>query len=92
MSNGICALCNRGPMELTFHHLIPVTLHKNAWFQKTYTREQMAAGIDICRMCHSGIHDLVEEKILGREYNTKEKLLMNEAILKHVNWVAKRKF
>ena len=92
LSHGECELCKRGPMPLTFHHLIPSTLHKNAWFKKNFTREEMQEGVNICQMCHSGIHQLIDEKILGREYNTKDKLLMNESILKHIDWASKRKF
>lgn len=33
-----CDLCQR-EQPLTFHHLIPVCLHKNKWFKKNYTRE-----------------------------------------------------
>jgi hypothetical protein len=91
LSHGSCELCQRGPMPLTFHHLIPSTLHKNAWFKKNFTRDEMQEGINICQLCHSGIHQLIDEKVLGREYNTKDKLLMNEAVLKHVEWASKRK-
>jgi len=39
-----CELCGRENV-LTFHHLIPVTLHKNKWFKKNYTREEMNTGV-----------------------------------------------
>lgn len=93
IKHGKCELCGRGPISLTFHHLIPATLHSNSWFKKNFTREQMQTGINICQLCHSGIHQQVDdEKLLGREYNTKEKLLAHEGILRHVQWAGKRKF
>ena len=92
IKSGICELCNRGPMPLTFHHLIPSTLHSNAWFKKNFTKDQMQEGVNICQMCHNGIHQLVDEKVLGREYNTKEKLLTHEGVFKHIEWVSKRKY
>lgn len=48
--------------------------------------------ISICRKCHKGIHRLIpDEKELARNYNTKELLLADERIAKHVAWVAKQK-
>jgi hypothetical protein len=89
---GKCELCKRDPIDLTFHHLIPRTFHANSWFKKNFTSEQMQEGINICTLCHSGIHQLIDEKVLGREYNTIEKLMTHEGVKKHVEWASKRKF
>lgn len=87
---GTCPLCGR-EITLTFHHLIPKTLHKNKWFKKNFTKEEMNDGIDICRKCHSGIHDLYDEKTLGKEFNTLESIENDPAIQKHCAWVSKQK-
>lgn len=79
-------------MTLTFHHLVPVTLHRNQWFQQRFTREQRADGINICELCHDGIHNLIDEKELGRHYNTREKLLRHERLRSHIRWVIKQKY
>ncbi|WP_211295243.1 hypothetical protein [Neolewinella xylanilytica] len=48
--------------------------------------------ISICRPCHKGIHRLIpDEKELARDYNTKDALLADERIRRHVDWVAKQK-
>ena len=59
-----CGLCG-AEEELTFHHFIPRTLHSNKWFKKRYTREEMQAGIDVCRECHDLIHN-TREPIVSR--------------------------
>jgi hypothetical protein len=88
----ICELCNRELLEfLSFHHLIPRALHGKKRYKKKYTREELNRGLDICKDCHSGIHDLLTEKQLGETYNTKEQLLAHEGIAKHVAWVKKQK-
>lgn len=87
--HGKCEMCGR-EKDLTFHHLIPRTLHKNKWFKKNFTRDEMNTGIDVCRDCHSAIHDFIDEKTLGREYNTLEKLMTHEQISGFVKWVSKR--
>lgn len=58
------------------HHFIPRTLHSNKWFKRRLSREQMREGLNLCKSCHAAIHDLIpNEKELGRDYNTREKLL-----------------
>ena len=81
-----CSLC--GCEEpLTFHHLIPRKNHRNKWFRKRFTREEMQTrGIDVCRKCHSYLHRVLDEKELGRNYNTREALLAHPLIAKFVEF------
>jgi len=87
---GACELCGR-EATLTFHHLIPRTLHSNKWFKKNYTREQMAAGLELCRDCHGTIHTHIDEKQLGREYATREALLAHPEVARFVAWRARQR-
>jgi len=85
-----CVLCEREHL-LTFHHLIPKTLHKNKWFKKNFTKEQMNEGIDICKDdCHKQIHILISEKELGKSYNTVQKLLNHKEVKKYIKWLKER--
>ena len=86
----ICELCGR-ENDLNFHHLIPVTFHKNKWYKKNYTKEELGKGINICeRDCHKEIHVFITEKEMGRIYNTLEKLLNHPKVKKYVEWVKYR--
>ena len=87
-----CTLCLRTLKKgTTKHHLIPRRCHRNRWFQKNFTREQMRVTIDVCRDCHNAIHRFVpREKELGRHHNTIETLLEHPEIGKFVAWVSKR--
>ena len=89
---GECELCTR-EKPLTEHHLIPRAVHGKRQFQKLYTKEEMThRRISICRMCHKGIHRLIpDEKELARNYSTKEALLADERVARHVAWVAKQR-
>jgi len=82
----LCQLC-QAEDAYNFHHFIPRTLHSNKWFKSRFTREEMAAGIEVCRRCHSAIHDLVpDEKQLGRHHNTLDKLLAHAPVARYVEW------
>lgn len=88
---GPCALCARD-MELTFHHLIPRTTHRNSWFKKTFSFEDMQRGVDLCADCHGAVHRFVpNEKTLGREFNTLDALRAHPEIGTFVRWVSTRK-
>ena len=89
----LCELCESEDAHNfhNFHHFIPRTLHRNKWFKKRYTREQMREGIEVCKSCHHAIHDLIpDEKELGRHYNTKEKLLAHPQVAGYVKWKRER--
>ena len=91
---GACELCRRQKTNLSFHHLIPQTVHGNAWFRKKFSREQMRTrGLNLCRECHHAVHEFIpNEKELGRNYNTRELLLSHEKIANHVKWISRRPF
>ena len=87
-----CELCGR-QKRLTKHHLIPRGVHRKKRFLNRYGKKEMhQRSLMICKECHAGIHDLIpDEKDLAEKYHTKELLLANEAIQKHVAWVRKQK-
>lgn len=87
-----CELCERDK-PLSFHHLIPKAVHTKKKFINRFGKEEMLRrGLDLCKLCHDGIHDLIpSEKELAESFNTKELLLENEAIVKHIAWVKKQK-
>lgn len=89
---GECELCGR-EKPLTEHHLIPRAVHNKSYFKKRFSKEEMKhRRISICRACHSGIHRLIpDEKELARHYHTKELLLADERIAKHVAYVRKKR-
>lgn len=87
---GICPLCHRS-CNLTFHHLIPKKVHRRNYFKKNYSKQDLSLGVDICRLCHSGIHDLYDQMTLGKTLYTAELLKQDFRIQKHATWVGKQK-
>ncbi|NNJ92479.1 MAG: hypothetical protein HKP55_12460 [Gammaproteobacteria bacterium] len=85
-----CALCGTD-QQITYHHLIPKTCHKNKWFKKNFAMADMRERqIPVCRKCHSFVHKHYSEKVLGRELNTLEKLLGEEKLQKFIIWKRKQ--
>lgn len=89
---GRCKLCKR-EQPLTEHHLIPRAVHSKKRFIRLFGKQEMKRRkIDVCKLCHDGIHDLIpDEKKLAESYNTPELLMADERIQKHVEWVKKQK-
>ena len=90
LKHGACALCGR-VTRLTFHHLIPRKMHRRPRFRKRHSREELARGIDLCPRCHRGLHRLHDEMTLASSLNTLEALRGDEAVARHVAWVARQK-
>jgi len=87
---GICDLCGREEI-ITSHHLIPKQVHSKNWCKKKFSRDEMKnRRADLCGDCHSTVHRFFSHKELAIEYNTIEKLLMNEKVQKYVEWVCKQ--
>ena len=76
---------------MTFHHLIPRKMHRRAWFRRHYSKEQLNAGIMVCRGCHTGIHQRYDEMTLGKQLNTLERLLADPGLMQHFTWVSKQR-
>ena len=87
-----CELCGR-TKRLTKHHLVPRAVHRKKRYVQRFGKQEMRErALMLCRDCHAGIHDLIpDEKELADKYPTRELLLANEAIRKHVAWVRKQK-
>lgn len=87
---GECELCGRHT-DLSFHHLIPRKMHRRAHFKKHYSKEQLQAGVLLCRLCHRGIHRLYDEMTLAKQFQSLDALRADSAISKHVAWVQKQR-
>ncbi|OFI35535.1 hypothetical protein BFC17_12290 [Alteromonas lipolytica] len=87
---GRCCCCQRETW-LTFHHLIPRKVHRRSHFKKHYDKDQLAAGILICRQCHNGIHRFYDEMTLTRVFATPEALIADPALNEYFSWVAKQR-
>ncbi len=44
-----CELCGRAAVDLTRHHLIPRTRHKNKRNKKMFDRQEIHQTVDLCR-------------------------------------------
>jgi hypothetical protein len=87
---GICPLCGR-EIELVPHHFIPTTLHRENWYKKNFTQEQMDRSFDVCVDCHNAIHKFYNPRELADIMNTPEKILEDEKIMKFAKFAAKQK-
>jgi len=90
-SNGSCEFCER-KQPLTKHHLIPKAVHTKKRFINRHGKEEMRQrNVMICKLCHDGVHDLYDEKMLAESFTTKSDLLNDERVRKHIKWVKKQK-
>lgn len=53
--------------------------------------EMQKRGINVCKLCHTKIHQIEKEKVLGEKYNTLELLLEHNEIKKFIPFASKQK-
>jgi hypothetical protein len=83
-----CELCGRVMDLLTKHHLIPRTRHRKKRNKKLFERVDVRTRIIwICRPCHNHIHDVLTEKQLEADYNTRAALLAHPDIERFIDWI-----
>ncbi|MEN1727742.1 MAG: hypothetical protein AAGJ52_04810 [Pseudomonadota bacterium] len=88
---GECELCSRQVRELTRHHLIPQTRHKNRRNKRDFDRVEVKHRIALlCRPCHAHLHATIPNKTLEREFNTVEALITHPEIKRFVDWIAQK--
>ena len=85
----ICELCGRDVDSCNEHHFIPKINHSNKWFKKRYSKEELLKTITICENdCHKEIHRLIpNEKTLGKDFNTIEKLRNHDKLKVYIEWI-----
>ena len=81
METPICPICNRilGTQNTSKHHLIPKS-----------RGGKDSELIEIHNICHQKIHSVFSLKELRDEFNTVEKLVEHEEMVKFIKWVAKK--
>lgn len=85
-----CELCGIPSDDLTFHHLIPRTLHSNKWFKQRYSKEELNDGVMLDKDCHYHIHKTHDNKYLAKNLNSLELFKNDEKIKNYVSWKQKR--
>jgi hypothetical protein len=88
----VCEFCDR-EKPLTFHHLIPVAVHRKRRYLVRFGKDEMRTrGLMLCRLCHTAVHTFFpDEKELADSFNTKELLEVEPRMAKHIAWARKQK-
>lgn len=82
-----CELCGRDWIPLTYHHLIPRSMHAKAVKRGWHQEWELANVAWLCRACHSFVHRVASNEELAREWYTVESLEEREDVRRFVGWV-----
>ncbi|RAL09541.1 HNH endonuclease [Aspergillus homomorphus CBS 101889] len=84
-----CEICARDWIPLSYHHLIPRSVHAKA-LKKGWHPEWMLNSVAwLCRACHSFVHRMASNEELAREWFTVERILEREDVLSWASWVGR---
>ncbi|QDS71325.1 hypothetical protein FKW77_002045 [Venturia effusa] len=84
-----CELCGRDHVGLSYHHLIPRSVHAKVLKRGWHKEWELSKVAWLCRACHSFVHKIESNESLAREWYTIEKLAEREDVKKWVQWVGR---
>lgn len=82
-----CELCARDWIPLTYHHLIPRSMHAKAIKRGWHQEWELANVAWLCRACHSFVHRVASNEELAREWYTVERLEEREDVQRFAAWI-----
>jgi 5-methylcytosine-specific restriction enzyme A len=82
MKDGTCELCERFPIKLFRHHLVPQSRKKHS--------EEYGEIARICRDCHRKIHATWDNKVIAEFYQTLGRVRSAPEIQSYLKWIRKQ--
>ncbi|KAJ7058493.1 hypothetical protein C8F01DRAFT_1210737 [Mycena amicta] len=86
-----CEICERR-VPLTYHHLIPRSVHAKAIRRKWHPESRVNAVAWLCRPCHTAVHGVASNEELAQHYHTVELLLAREDIQRWGRYASKQRW
>ncbi|KAL2866753.1 HNH endonuclease [Aspergillus lucknowensis] len=84
-----CEICGRDWIPLSYHHLIPRSVHDKV-LKKGWHDEWMLNSVAwICGACHRFVHRMASNEELAREWFTVERILEREDVKEWARWVGR---
>lgn len=82
-----CEMCERDWITLTYHHLIPRSVHSKVLKRGWHPEHSLSNVAWICRACHSFVHRMASNEELARQYFTVELILKRDDVQRFAAWV-----
>lgn len=84
-----CEICGRWWIPLSYHHLIPRSVHDKVVKRGWHKKEDLQNVAWLCGACHKFVHQFKGNEELAREYYTVDRLMAEDEVRKWANWVGK---
>lgn len=84
-----CEICERDWMPLTYHHLIPRSVHAKVIKRGWHEEWRLDSVAWLCRACHSFVHSLASNEELAREWWSVELLMERDDVRRWAGWVSR---
>jgi len=82
-----CQLCHRDWINLTYHHLIPRSVHDKALTRGWHEERELNRVAWLCGACHRCVHRVATNEELAQHWDTVEKLQTRDDVQRFVQWI-----
>lgn len=86
-----CEICERSWVRLTYHHLIPRSVHAKVLKKKWHPESMLNSVAWLCRPCHSAVHHVASNEDLARFFYTVDLLLERDDMQKWRKYASRQK-
>ncbi|KAF9650418.1 hypothetical protein BDM02DRAFT_3112184 [Thelephora ganbajun] len=86
-----CEICERSWVRLTYHHLIPRSVHAKVLKKKWHPESMLNSVAWLCRPCHSAVHNVAPNEDLARSFYTVDLLLERDDMQRWKKYASKQK-
>jgi len=86
-----CEICERSWVRLTYHHLIPRSVHAKVLKKKWHPESMLNSVAWLCRACHSAVHHVASNEDLAQSFYTVDLLLERDDIQKWKKYASRQK-
>lgn len=84
-----CEICERSWIPLSYHHLIPRSVHDKVRKRGWHEEWQLNSVAWLCRACHGFVHRMASNEELAREWFTVERIMDREDVTVWAGWVGR---
>ncbi|KAJ9666412.1 hypothetical protein H2201_003334 [Coniosporium apollinis] len=84
-----CEICERDWIPLTYHHLIPKSVHERVLKRGWHDESVLNSVAWLCRACHSFVHGIAGNEELAKDWYTVERLRGREDVQRWARWVGR---
>lgn len=87
-----CEICQRDWINLTYHHLIPRSVHTKVLKRGWHEEHILNSVAWLCGACHRFVHRMASNEELAREWFTVDRIMERDDAVAWAKWIGRVRY